>query len=70
MGQDLHGCTRTIEAIRRARDCCANRRLVETLWARLKEWRAIATRYENTAQSFLGVLCLAATADWIKVSKL
>src|SRR4051812_48530159 len=27
----------------------ANRHLVENLWARLKEWRAIATRYEKTA---------------------
>jgi transposase len=33
---------------------------------RLKEWRAVATRYEKTAASFLGVLCLAATADWLK----
>jgi hypothetical protein len=39
---------------------------VERLWARLKEWRAIATRYEKTASSFMGVLCLAATLDWIK----
>ena len=43
-----------------------NRHLVENLWARLKEWRAVATRYEKTARSFLGILCLAATADWIK----
>jgi transposase len=41
-----------------------NRNRVERLWARLKEWRAVATRYEKTAASFLGVLCLAATADW------
>ena len=39
---------------------------VERLWARLKEWRAVATRYEKTAVSFLGVLCLAAALDWIK----
>ena len=26
----------------------------------------IATRYEKTARSFMGVLCLAATFDWIK----
>jgi transposase len=44
----------------------ANRNHVERLWARLKEWRAIATRYEKTAQSFMGVLCLAATLDWLK----
>jgi transposase len=43
-----------------------NRNLVERLWARLKEWRAIATRYEKTASSFMGVLCLAATLDWLK----
>ena len=32
----------------------------------LKEWRAVATRYEKTARSFIGVLCLAAVFDWIK----
>src|SRR5512135_244168 len=36
-----------------------NRNRVERLWARLKEWRAVATRYEKTALSFMGVLCLA-----------
>jgi transposase len=40
-----------------------NRHQVERLWARLKEWRAVATRYEKTAISFTGVLCLAATVD-------
>ena len=44
----------------------ANRNRVERLWARLKEWRAVATRYEKTARSFLGVLYLAATADWLR----
>jgi transposase len=43
-----------------------NRNVVERLWARLKEWRAVATRYEKTARSFMGVLCLAASLDWIK----
>ena len=43
-----------------------NRNRVERLWARLKEWRAVATRYEKTARSFMGVLCLAAVFDWIK----
>src|SRR3954463_4312135 len=43
-----------------------NRNLVERLWGRLKEWRAVATRYEKTATSYLGVLCLAATMDWLK----
>jgi transposase len=43
-----------------------NRNRVERLWARLKEWRAVATRYEKTAASFTGVLCLAAALDRIK----
>ena len=43
-----------------------NRNRVERLWARLKEWRAVATRHEKTACSFMGVLCRAATMDWIK----
>ena len=34
--------------------------------ARLKEWRAAATRYEKTAVRFRGVLCLAATADGLR----
>jgi transposase len=44
----------------------SNRNLVERLWARLKEWRAVATRYEKTACSFMGVLCIPAAMDWLK----
>jgi transposase len=44
----------------------ANRNRVERLWGRLKEWRAVATRYEKTAASFLGVLCLAASMDRLR----
>ncbi|GAA4476783.1 hypothetical protein GCM10023157_08440 [Gluconacetobacter asukensis] len=44
-----------------------NRHLVEDLRARLKEWRAVATRYEKTAASFLAILHLAAAAGWIKI---
>ena len=43
-----------------------HRNEVERLWGRLKEWRAVATRYDKLAQSFMGVLCLTATMDWIK----
>ena len=39
---------------------------IERLWGRSKEWRAIATRYEKTATSFLGILCFAAAMDWLK----
>lgn len=41
------------------------RHKVENLWARLKEWRAIATRYDKTATSFSGGLYLAAAFDWL-----
>jgi transposase len=44
----------------------ANRNRVERLWGRLEEWRAVATRYEKTARSFMGVLCLAASRDWLR----
>ena len=43
-----------------------NRNVVERLWVRPKEWRAVATRYEKTAASFSGILCLAATLDRLK----
>jgi transposase len=43
-----------------------HRQQIERFWGRLKEWRAVATRYEKTACSFLGVLYLAATMDWLK----
>lgn len=43
-----------------------NRNLVERCWSRLKEWRAVATRYEKTERAFMGVLCMAATMDWLK----
>jgi len=43
-----------------------HRNRIERLWGRLKEWRAVATRYEKTACSFMGVLCLAAARDWLK----
>jgi transposase len=42
------------------------RHRVEQTWGRLKEWRAVATRYEKTAASFVGVLHVAASLDWIR----
>jgi transposase len=43
-----------------------NRNRVERFWSRVKEWRAVATHYEKTERSFMGVLCMAATMDWLK----
>ena len=42
-----------------------NRNRLERLWARLKEWRAVATRYDNTAASFRGGLHLATAFQWL-----
>jgi hypothetical protein len=41
------------------------RHLIENLWARFKDWRCLATRYEKAAASFMAVLHLAAAIDWI-----
>ena len=39
---------------------------IERHWTRLKEWRAIAIRYEKKPCSVMGVLCLAAALDWLR----
>lgn len=43
-----------------------HRNLIERCWSRLKERRAIATRYDKTAVSFAAGIAIAATLDWIK----
>ncbi len=37
------------------------RRRVENLFARLKDWRRIATRYDRCGELFLSAICIAAT---------
>lgn len=37
------------------------RHLVENLFARLKDWRRISTRYDRCAELFLSAICIAAT---------
>ncbi|NLS44101.1 hypothetical protein EXD76_09680 [BEV proteobacterium] len=39
--------------------------LVENFFARLKQYRAIATRYDKTAINFLGAIHLAAYIVWL-----
>ena len=41
------------------------RHLIENFFAKLKQYRAIATRYDKTAQNFLGAIHLAAIVTWI-----
>ena len=45
-----------------------HRNLIERCWARLKERRAIATRYDKTATSYAAGIAIAATLDWFKAS--
>ena len=41
------------------------RHLIENFFARLKQYRAIATRYDKTAACFLGGIHLAAIMTWL-----
>ncbi len=42
------------------------RHRVENLFARLKDWRRIATRYDRCGELFLSAICIAATVIfWI-----
>ena len=41
------------------------RHLIENFFARLKQYRCIATRYDKTACNFLGAIHLAAAVVWL-----
>jgi len=41
------------------------RHLIENFFTKLKLFRAIATRYDKTAQNFLAAIHLAATTIWL-----
>ena len=41
------------------------RHLIENFFARLKQFRAIATRYDKTARNFLAAIHLAAANIWL-----
>ncbi len=47
------------------RDLYKARHLIENFFARLKQYRAIATRYDKTARNFLGAIHLAASMVWL-----
>ena len=41
------------------------RHLMENFYCKLKQYRAIATRYDKTARNFLAAIHLAAAAIWL-----
>lgn len=41
------------------------RHLIENFFAKLKQYRAIATRYDKRAIAFLGAIYLAASVIWL-----
>jgi transposase len=47
------------------RDLYKARHLMENFFAKLKQFRAIATRYDKTARNFLAAIHLAAAAIWL-----
>ena len=40
------------------------RNIIERAFNRLKDWRAVATRYDKTASNFLAGVCLAAAVTY------
>ena len=47
------------------KDLYKARSLIENFFCRLKQFRAIATRYDKTARNFLAVVHLAAAVVWL-----
>jgi transposase len=47
------------------RELYAARHLIENFFAKIKQFRAIATRYEKTARNFLAAVQLVASAVWL-----
>jgi transposase len=47
------------------KDLYKTRHLIENFFAKLKQYRAIATRYDKRAVHFLGAIHLAASVIWL-----
>jgi transposase len=47
------------------RELYKERHKIENFFSRLKDARAVATRYDKTARNFLSGVCLTATMGWI-----
>jgi transposase len=52
--------------IQHDRDIYTERNLVERFFNKAKQFRRIATRYEQTAKAYLSMIQLVATVIWIK----
>lgn len=63
----MEQCCRELKIVSRsyARDLYKACHLIENFFARLKQYRAIATRYDKTARNFLGAIHLAASVVWL-----
>jgi transposase len=48
------------------KDTYKARHLIENFFAKFKQFRAIATRYDKTARNFLGAVHLVAAAIWLR----
>jgi transposase len=51
--------------LQRDKDLYQSRHLIENVFAKLKQFRAIATRYDKTARNFLAAIYLAASVIWL-----
>ena len=47
------------------KDLYEARHLIENFFCKLKQYRAIATRYDKTARNFLAAIYLASTVIWL-----
>ena len=47
------------------KDAYKARHLIENFFAKIKQFRAIATRYDKTARNFLAAVQLVAAAIWL-----
>ena len=66
------GCTAVIPSLSNRKnpsyydkEIYKKRHLIENFFAKLKNYRAIATRYDKTAQNFLGAIYMAAIILWL-----
>jgi transposase len=47
------------------KDIYKSRHLIENFFAKLKQYRAIATRYDKTARNFLGAIYMVSAVIWL-----